>query len=596
MRRVPQILLGFLACCSMLALTGSQSIAEEKVSSARRLPPQVYAYFTVRNTVELKQRFGETLFGQMLKEPQLAAVGEQVKDAIFERAAEVEEQLGVKIDDLLALPQGEIAVAVVQPPGGKLSIVVMLDFGDKRETLDKLIAKAVENLEEKEITRSTEDYQENEIVIFSKGDGENEEDGADPDKTIAYCIKDSVLVAGNRPDAIKLALVRWDGQHDSTLMSNEVFRYLSEKCGNGTETRPLMTWFVDPIGLLRAGLTASPQAPPQAMMVMGFLPLLGLDKFKAIGGTLDMVTGEFDTVSRTMIYMEPPTTGLLKAFRFPAEAQRPPSWVTADATSFSTVNWAIEDAYKAVESLADTFQGPGALSLMLDKLSEGQFNGDLHLKDDILDVLTGQVRIFSDVPDGDKPMGARSLYALEVNDADAAKATLAKLAAIEGFPGESREFRGQTIYELPAFPEFNQFGGVEDEEDEDAEEKMSGYAVVKDHLMFADNVTLLEKVIRGGGEADKLADTAAYKQIAAHFPEKTSAVGYQKENVDFKKLYEAIRSGNAEFLIGDAFSDIDFTELPKFDEIRGFMPPSGSFMVPDERGLVIQSFTLKKEQ
>lgn len=594
MKRVSQLLLSLLVGWSMLVAAAPQVVAAEKIHSSRRLPSKVYGYLSIRNVAQFKEKFGKSLTGQLLAEPELEDVKEQIGEVMKDRATEVEANTGLTLRELLQLPQGEVSIALVQPRGGKLSMVLMLDFGSERESVDKLIAKAMERLEEEDAERSTEEFEDNEISIVTKP---TELDTA-IEKTIAYCIKDTVLVMANQPAGVKAVLSRWDGEHDSTLSNNDVFEYLTKKCGGPNEdSAPLATWFLDPIGMIQAILAANPQTPPQAMMVLGVLPVVGLDKLKAVGGTVDMGVEDFDSVSRTLVYLEPPTTGLLNAFQFPPESQSPPGWVPAEASSFFSINWAVKDAFGAIQTLVDTFQGPGALSMMLDSLSDEQFNGDLHLKDDFLDLLTGVIRVMSDTPQGEGPQAARTLTALELNDSAAGQATLAKITGLQGFPGKSREFRGHTIYEIPAQGLFQGLvPGANANALGDQEERLAGFAVVNDHLMFTTDVKQLEQVIRRDPDAKKLADTPEYKRIAAHFPDKTSSVGFQRENADMKALYEALKSGNAEFLLGRVLSDIDFSRLPEFEVISKYLRPSGSFMIPDERGLLMQSFTLRNKE
>ena len=93
------------------------------------------------------------------------------------------------------------------------------------------------------------------------------------------------------------------------------------------------------MGLLQVALSGE----PQAAMIVGFLPVLGMNNLKAAGGTMSMMEGDFDSVSRTLFYMEQPTSGLLEVFNFPAEVQSPPAWAPKNATSFMATNWGINN-------------------------------------------------------------------------------------------------------------------------------------------------------------------------------------------------------------------------------------------------------------
>ncbi len=587
MKRLVHITLSFAVCCSVIAGVFQSGHAAEKIPSARRLPSRAYGYLSIRDAQELKQKFSASLFGQLLNQPELADVKENIYTVLKENAGEFEERTGITLEELLSIPQGELAVALIKPPGKALAPVAFVDYGDKGDIVEKLFGNLGEYLQDQGAERSTEEFAESEIVIYKEGEAES------GGINLAYCRKDQTLVVGYGVDTVKAVLTRWDGEHDNTLLSNDVFSYLVKKCnGEGSSDSAQITWYLDPLGLVQAGLSANARTAPQLQMVVGMFPVLGLDKLKAIGGTVEFANSEFDTLSRFLVYIEQPTSGLMNVFKFPAGAQSPPSWVSNSASSFSSVNWDIEKAYQSVATLINTFQGAGALERLLDESSDRLFSGDLHLKTDFLDLLTGKIVMLSDQPDEEDLEKTRSLFALEVKNAGDAEATLSKIASIDGFPGETRDFRGHTIYELPlgGLAALNpQFGGG-------GEDAKMGLAVVHDHLMIAMDVTLLEQVIRNDPDAQKLADSDTFKEIAKHFPQKTSVISYNKDEAELKSVYQMLRQGNAEFLFGGALRDIDFSLLPKLETISRFLPPSGSYMIPDERGFFVQSFTAKKAE
>jgi hypothetical protein len=105
-------------------------------------------------------------------------------------------------------------------------------------------------------------------------------------------------------------------------------------------------------------------------------------------------------------------------------------------------------------------------------------------------------------------------------------------------------------------------------------------------------VTLLEQVIRDT-DTDSLADSKEYKTIASHFPAQTSMIGYQNQSSQLQAVYELFRSGGASGFLGGL--DIDFSKLPPFETIEKYLPASGSYAVPDERGALFVSFSLPNQ-
>ena len=92
----------------------------------------------------------------------------------------------------------------------------------------------------------------------------------------------------------------------------------------------------------------------------GLLSQAGVDKFKGIGGSIELGSAFADNVSRTFGYVEPPVSGLLEAFALPAVRQVPPDWIKEDANLYMQINWSGPRFYRAIASFFDGYQGKGA--------------------------------------------------------------------------------------------------------------------------------------------------------------------------------------------------------------------------------------------
>lgn len=562
-----------------VAVFGGKLLADNAIPCERRLPRDVVAYVSFRNIAELKTQWSQTLTGQLLQDEALADFRSAAETHLAELSEKITSHVGLGLKDMLEIPHGELAAAMAIQSDGKPAVVLILDFGDKADAVNKLIEKLGEDAKEHDLERSEEEFEETRFVIYrQKGADESKP----PQDAVAYFIKETQLVVGNGAGALKGVLNRWDGKHDQTFAENPVFRYVADKtAGESPETAPLVTWYIDPLGLTKGALAASPNTPPQAGMVLTMLPLLGVDKFKGLGGSFDMARGEFDMVSRTLIYFEPPVRGLLNMFQFDAEAQSPPKWVSDEATSYFALNWNIAKAYRAAESLVNSFQGEGAMARFVQQLADNEQSGGVHLKKDLIDQLTGKVHVIGEASDTDDDDDEdKFLVAAEVSNVAAAKATLRKLAQIPSFPVKEREFQGEILYE------FSSPGGDD--------ELPAGFAIAENHLLFGTDVKLVERVLRGTAGRESLADTSAYKRIAKRFPEKTASIGYGRDENAIQSLLEFLNSPAAVQVLGPDAMELE-EKLPSSEVLKKFMASSGSFMQLDERGLKITSFSLKKE-
>lgn len=548
---------GAAVCCPSLGLAD-----EKRPKGEHLLPPETYFFLSVSDVPHLVEHLQETAYGKMFVDAEMQPFRQQVGEMLKQRLREVERELNVTWEDLKALPQGEVTLAVVEKPARKLAGVLLLDCTGQDETVNKLLQKMTQALKQEGAQVSTQDVQGVEVQVFAlKVAADN------PIKTLAYFHQDGYLVLSNEVAALKAVLERWDGKHEDTLAEADVFTYIQKKCSHGDE-EPLVKWHLDVVGLIKTAVSLAQGQNPQAGLVLGMLPILGLDKFKGVGGGLDFAVEDFDGVSKTFFYVEQPPTGILGLFQFPAQQLSPPDWVAADVGSYTGLNWNVEEAYLAVESIIDSFQGPGALAKLLESYADSDEGPGMHLKKDLLDQLTGRVDLVSaaTTPQGDMPVPAM-LFALGLKQSDQMQRTLAK-ATQEGFPGKKREINGHTVYELTAegansFPMF--------------------ITVAADALVLTTEEGLLGKLLRGNSR-NALVNSPDYAKLARHFPKQTSIISYQKADEQLQSIYEMLKQQNNE--------RIDLSQLPDLKVFQKYLRPAGSYTVPDKKGALMVSFTL----
>jgi len=559
-------------CLLAASLATRPAVSADKVPGDRLLPPNVHAYVTFPSIDELKARWAKSRLGGLRDDPDLAAFWKEIDEQIELVSDEIEKELGVKLDDLLSIPSGEISFAVVQPPGKSIGFVGWLDFGESGETVETLLEKVAEALDDQGAKRSTEEFEDTKLIVYRIGGGDADDEDSDDKPKFCYFLKDSYFVAASDPAILKSVLARWDGKHSKTFADNETYTYILDRSKNEGGT-PLMTWYVDPVTLITQAVRSSGRGGLQVNMVLGMFPALGITKLKAAGGSMDIAVGDYDSISRTVMYVEQPASGVLNMFRFPEREQTPPKWVSAAATTYMSLNWDIPGAVKEVKTLVDMFLGAGRFDAALDQAANGANGPQIHPQEDFIDHLGGRIQVVVEAAESDDDDQQRIVVALSVKDADKINATLAKIAKTAGFPGESRQFRGTTLYELDTTAVT---GG------------MSGLAVANGNLMFASDITLLEQIIRGGNDRASLADSAKYRKLADKFPAKTSIVGFQQQDAQIKTAYEALRSGQIPV-------DFDLSKLPPFKALEKYLAPTASYAVPDRNGVLFVSFSLKKE-
>jgi hypothetical protein len=564
----PAALLSFVcALCSV----GQTARGEDAPAVAQLLPPQTMVLVSVPDVPELKHQSADSLFGQLLADKALQPFLDELRGKIDEASGIVTEKLGLSLSELAEIPEGEVTLAVVAPKPGKLAGLLLFDYGEHGEQVEKLLEKGHAAAQEEGCEHSTQMIGDVEVNIYKIPNN----DPNNPIKHVAYFSHDSYLGVATDVGALQQVLDRMSGSKRDSLATSDIYSYITEKVAVG-DAEPAFVWYFDPIGLVQSAVTMIQVQNPQAGMVMGFLPILGIDKLKGIGGAAYYGIEDYDGMTKSFIYVEQPTSGLMNVFQFPAVAMTPPAWVPADAVMYSGINWDAGEAYSAIETLVDSFQGPGAFERIIDGMAESDEGPNVHIKKDIVEQLSGLIHIVGFAPAADDEAAQDFIVALGLKGEDKVKRLLAKETKSDAFNGKIREFEGTTIYEMPF-----EAGGLE---------KTLAVAVADNSLVVGTNPSQVENVIRGKSGADSLADASGYKKLAKHLPGKVSILSYQKQDTQLRSGYEQLKAMDA-----DAIGGLDLSKLPEFEVIQKYLRPSVSYVVPDENGALQVGFTLADE-
>jgi hypothetical protein len=282
--------------------------------------------------------------------------------------------------------------------------------------------------------------------------------------------------------------------------------------------------------------------------------------------------------------------------------------VPATVASYQTVSWDLDQAYVAINDLANMFQ-QGVLQVLEQQLIGPNGGEPLKFKQDLFDPLGDRVTIISDFKKPVTEDSERMLLAVALEDSKAFQNTLNKLIALTGGQPKKRDFQGTTIYdfEVPDLPNPNAPAGAPGAPGAPGDNlKPRGpisVAIAKETLFIASEQTLLERVLRGGGPA--LADSAAYRAVAKEMPSQVSGLSYVRPDEQARITYDMIKSGQFEKAMqGAAVAGgpdlsrfgklISKEKMPDFSVFAKYLSQGGRYAEMNEDGLSITGFTLRK--
>lgn len=576
MRTLTNRFLRPLSGCLIAVMCLSSLQAEDQVPAEQVLPTETMLMVSIPDVKELKSRFDDTVWSDLFTNPEMAGLWETLMEPAKETLGEIQKETGIDWRDLAAIPDGELTLSVTRISRGKIGAVISIEYGENEEKLNQLLTRIEVKLEEGENEKTVSQIDGTDVVQYSITPP-----GTTAPQTLCWFQKDGYFLISNQVPALEAVLLRWDGTNTDVLAEKTEFKYIRERCST-TSSDPAVYWYADPLLALKGIMELGDSATSQAM-VQAFLPRLGLDKLKAVGGSLDLATERYEEVTQTVIYAEGPQIGLLKMFQASEVPISPPDWVSAEAESFLIYHWGLEAAVGEIRTLVDSFQGQGAFDVILDQVADHPGAQGLHPKKDFIDLLTGTMIVEMTPPRSSEEATPVNLFAMELKNGQKMNDVLAKVQKADGSGAKTRTFQGSIIYSIPL-----------------AEEVSLNLVVSQNYLFVSDSDERIEQVLRGGDSFKRLKDSKAFQQLSAEAPETAGMWGMEQTGRQLERISKQITEMLGSLPSPDGEDDDLSRELlknfPSADVLKKYATDTFFYATVDERGVYWKSYSLRVKE
>jgi len=606
----------FLVFCSV-TFASLLPVAVARPTAPQLFPYNTVVYLRIDDFPELKTDFARTSLGAIRADATVAPLVDRLYSELLDAFPQIQEELGVTLEDLLKLPTGEVAFSLAVTDTARPMFAFIADVGDNTDTADKLIERA----EFEHISNAGDLVQETigetEVTIFRNP-------GADDDLYIF--IKEETIVMCSSELMVTHLISAWEGtaeETDRNLSDNRKFTDIMRNSVGADDYQPQISFFADPLTLINA----TTRDNFQAQAVMAILPTLGVDGFKAVGGSIILAPPGFDSVAHFHLALGTPRRGVLNLLTFGSGDMTPESWVPADVADYSTVFWDLEKTYDEVEKLVDQILGAG----YFENLVEDNVNTPTgwNLREDVIGQIDGRLTMIGKVIEPVRLNSLSRLISVKLKDPDAFADFID--ANIEQFeaPIEKKDYRGRAYYLIstpnpgggqprPPVVSFQQPDGVQNQPtpQESAQnfrqnfrQPQPTFAIVDGYLVVADSFEIVESVIdTSTGEGEKLADQSDFQLIVAQIKAQTgeikpSAISFSRPEHSLKMFYDVLLGDSVQDTITSQASDNQFFRvlnsafqdhpLPEFSDISKHLAPTGGVLFNRPSGLHYMSFSLK---
>ncbi len=184
-----------LAACGASFLGTQSACWADRPSAPKLFPDNTLGYIRVDDSRELQAKLKETSMGRLGDDPQIKPIIREFYGTLVDSLQEMQTQIGINLDELLRIPNGELAFAVV-PTKTKPAVCLLLEAGDELPPVEILIGKLEDSMSAQGFAKQTKDLAGVQLITWSNPN--------DDDEQVGYFIHSGCLVLSSRIDEAEI--------------------------------------------------------------------------------------------------------------------------------------------------------------------------------------------------------------------------------------------------------------------------------------------------------------------------------------------------------------------------------------------------------
>ena len=601
-----------------LFLTGTALLHAAIAPAENLLPADTLAFLTVPDVANLRTACKTSPQAMFWNDATMKPFHDKFMSKFNETfVAPLEKDLGLKVADFLALPQGQLTLAFTVngsnghdnvPPG----LLLLLDAKDKTGLLKTNLAALTTKWRAAGRTLRTETIHGLAFTVVPLSS--NDFSGIFPKRTpvsaktgeVYFTQYQSLLVAGNSAKVVEAVAAHLTGGSLPAIADDATFA--AEKLSQFRDAPLYYGWFnaAKTIDLLTPADTDDAEGGATMMPKFTAAKILGAT---GLGGlkSASFAVREKSDGSSVILHLTAPESarnGLLKILALPPKDASIPAFVPADATKFSRFRLDGKQTWAELQKMISAISPQWLASLnavmdMANTLAQAKDPG-FDLRANLFGNLGDDIIIYSKPPTGDTLAdfaNAPIIYLVAVSNPDQVINSVKNLAALASPQDSStapRDFLGHKIYTIAMRPQPAVGGGA----------PTPNYLYVSatsSYLAISKTTSILEEFIRTPEAAKPLRATPGIMDAAAHIGGTGGGLftcENQRETMRAAfKLLKASTAGEAMKMFPPTFRDwADFTLLPDYSAVSKYFYLSVMGGNVNADGLTLKLFAPRSPQ
>ncbi len=631
----------FAACLLGLMTSLSASAQADELSL---IPDTAAGIIRVPNMPEFCQAWKKTTVSAFANDEAMKPFVDAQRQRAEQELLAADLKVGIKLRDLLEIASGESIIAWLpfKDPRRPYSIAVVADTRGFKDKALKAIAQVDADLIAGGAKRTDVKFGDDTIRVYAI----KPKPGQIKIEQVAITLNDDRIIAADRDSVVTGLLEAVAGKSTVPRLVDSpdykrIVAQIAERpaiAEQGADAGVLgLQWFGRPLAMARILKDAIGIDRGKQVNVVNLLERQGFDAIRAAGGQFTIGHKEYDLLHHGFV-LAPPVTKepskyklAARMLQFPNTTTEPmPTWVGDQIASYTRLNWNMQEAFWAAETLVNDAVGDDIFRDMLNGIRDDEDGPRIDVDKNVIPHLGEHLILLTDNVLPADATSERLLVAIEVTNAKAFSNAVKRAMEVEPDASLMEGVEGAEVYRVLKSDEPADFDsklfddlGLGEEPNTNApppllnqwaitvigsQDKPGGYLVFSSHPELL--VETANRMI--ANPAQGLGDTAEFKLIG----EQLIAIGCDefamqrmvRMDVAFRAKYMLLRDGklrDSDSLMATIFKrafekvkvegddPLGAKKLPPFETIEKYFRPAGTFLRTTDDGWMLDGFLLK---
>ena len=584
----------------------------ERPETQQLLPETTVGLLKVRDLRELIEKLKDSSGGQMMQSDSVAPLVESLYQNATKQYDNVQEQIGLSLEEIQSLPSGEITVAWIAPRRKDMAFIVMIETDEENEVVTKALDRGRELYESE--TETEIETEENEFSVKI-------ETVSIEGSPAYFANHDGLLIGSSSKEELEDIFTRWAGGEVAKvrpLSKNRKFVTISKRCAVSDDTLPDIRFYADPIGIFKA--FARGDAGRQFGVAL--LPTLGLDGVLAVGGNLYIGHDNYESISHGHLLLASPKEGVLNALALKPDDYTPEPWVPVELAQYGTTSWDVPQMMASIQEISDKI-ADGKYEEFFETIQDEleKEDVDLDVREDLIAHLSGRITVVRPILSGTELNGIGNAVSFGISDAELFDESLQKLLAGEYFTQwwSQREYQGVKYWgssEAAVKESEDRINRIKERRRKNAEKQgrefdrprmdirqpKPAFGIIGDQVVISDSEEFFEMAIDTfNGDQIPLADDEDFQRhidsmtkllktdlpAAVFYFDSVREIGFYMKAIGQDNVMEVLESqaeSDESGFVADVKASIDEHGFPAMEDIQEYLSTSGGFITTDDSG------------